>query len=75
MHHRFPLDVVPIVFKLQLASTFALMPRSKRSVIGNAKWERFEPLIRQLYLQDDKTLPEVLEELRAHDFDPRCVFS
>ncbi|KAJ0361137.1 hypothetical protein COL26b_013822 [Colletotrichum chrysophilum] len=46
------------------------MPRPKRSVISNAKWDRFEPLIRQLYLQDDKTLPEVIEELHAYDFDP-----
>ncbi|KAH0435719.1 hypothetical protein CcaCcLH18_04673 [Colletotrichum camelliae] len=46
------------------------MPRPKRSVISHAKWERFEPLIRRLYLQDDKALPEVLEELRAHDFNP-----
>ncbi|KAK1852432.1 ankyrin repeat protein [Colletotrichum chrysophilum] len=46
------------------------MPRPKRSVISNAKWDRFEPLIRQLYLQDDKTLPEVIEKLHAYDFDP-----
>ncbi|KAK1984150.1 hypothetical protein LZ30DRAFT_586852 [Colletotrichum cereale] len=49
-------------------------PRAKKSDIKDEEWERFQPIIRRLYLTEDKSLKDLVTILSiSYSFRPRLV--
>ncbi|KAK1566203.1 uncharacterized protein LY79DRAFT_529241 [Colletotrichum navitas] len=49
-------------------------PRTKNAIIKDEEWMRVQPIIRRLYLLEDKSLKDVISTLSMfHDFRPRLV--